>query len=256
MAYLKDLSGSAGGFDLVCFPHAGAGASAFREWTRLLGGDARILGVTMPGRESRIGEAPHATVDSAVAAIAREIVRFEEAERVAVPLALYGHSIGAILAFETAHSLAPKGIAVSHLFVGAQHPPQSAGRAGSRPYDAEHALEALAELHGNGSSQASRAFRAALEDRGFRETVEQILAADLTLGDSYAYEARPRLECAVTALGGTGDPYVGEADLDGWREHTSGHFTVRMVEGGHFFLHDAAPALCDVIARLLSRTSP
>ncbi|KOV68783.1 thioesterase II family protein [Streptomyces sp. MMG1121] len=218
---------------LYCFPHAGGAASAYREWPGALPERVEVVAVQLPGREHRIDESP--CVDPAALAAA---VRADVARSGVRPYALFGHSMGALLAFEVARLLsadgglpAPALLAVS----GLEHP--GAGRI--RP-----ALSRLPEpelvawVAGLGGSPAQ-----ALVHPELLEILLPVLRADLGWLEDHAYRPGPRLTCPVSAFAGRRDDRVALPGLQAWARETTEAATVRRYPGGHFYLAEQLAAL-------------
>nr|WP_247896669.1 alpha/beta fold hydrolase [Azospirillum argentinense] len=108
---------------LVCFPYAGAGAAVFRDWAPAVGSDTELLAVRLPGRESRIGEPPLHRVEDAVPAILAALGPLGDR-----PLILFGHSLGATLAYATARALVARGHPPALLAVSGRRAPHLASR--------------------------------------------------------------------------------------------------------------------------------
>src|SRR3712207_2603930 len=106
---------------LFCFPYAGAGASSYAEWPRLLPPEIELIAVQLPGREDRIGEAPFTQVAPAVRTIGLALRPYLQG-----PFAFFGHSSGALLAFELARALRRRtGMQPAHLVLSSQPPPDA-----------------------------------------------------------------------------------------------------------------------------------
>ena len=78
-------------------------------------------------------------------------------------------------------------------------------------------------------------------------------AARVRLVWTYRHRPGPLLGCPITAFGGIDDGDVPRARLEPWAEVTRGPFRLRMLPGGHFFLHEAEgrAELLAEIARIL-----
>lgn len=223
---------------LLCLPHAGGGALAYRAWAN--GGipGVAVTGVELPGRGSRLFEAPFRRAEPLVQALA-EVVQPLTAEG---PYALFGHSMGALLAFELAHELRQRGApAPRRLFVSGRRAPHL-----SPPRRGLHLLpddELLAEVRRlDGTPQAVFA------EPELVQLLLPAMRADFELCDAYACAARPPLTCPITALGGLDDPAVDPDTLDAWRQHTLAGFARQVLPGGHFYLLEAGPAVARIIA--------
>lgn len=218
---------------LFCFPHAGAGASAYRAWPAPLAADGfDVCPVQLPGRENRLGEPAHRAIEPLVEELVDGI-----AHHLDRPYALFGHSMGALVAFELARSLRQRGAALPwHLFASGRIAPQ---REDPRPklHDLADAglLARVMELGGVPSE-----LRAAPELMAFQLP---LLRADLAVNENYRHSAESPLAVPITAFGGERDPKTDDAEIRGWAEQTSAGFTMRTLPGGHFFLHDSVQLL-------------
>ncbi|MFI9393191.1 thioesterase II family protein [Streptomyces bauhiniae] len=210
---------------LVCFPHAGGSASFFREWAAVPG--CTVHAVRYPGRAERLAE-PCATDLRALADdIARALLPL--ADR---PLVLFGHSLGAAVALETARSLQDRGVGIAHLFASGS---RNAPLPEPEPFtdDDEDDATVAARLVAMGGTDPELA-----ADPFFQELVIPYVRADGRLFHSYAMDPGPLLTCPVTTIVGDADA---DADLRPWPELTSGPFRERTVRGGHFYLIDEPP---------------
>jgi medium-chain acyl-[acyl-carrier-protein] hydrolase len=215
---------------LICFPHAGGGAAAFRGWPDLMGRYIEVAAARLPGRENRFAEPRLRRMPDAVRALTAALL--PSLDR---PYALFGHSLGALLAYETARALAAAGRPEPvHLVVAASRAPghqQDGPPLHSLPDDAAFVAR-LREFGG-------------LPDEVLAQTalISVLLPTvrdDFELAESYRPPPGPPLHCPVTALAGSADRTAGSADLERWRTATTGPFRVRTAPGGHFFVSDAA----------------
>lgn len=229
---------------LICLPYAGGGTVDFRSWQEHFPSQIDVCPVILPGRETRLSEPPHRDMKRLVQALVDGMGPvFRQA-----PFALFGHSMGAWVAFELARALRRAGLPEPvHLFVSARAAPHVQDR-----------LPHLSEL-------SDDAFVLAMQER-YRAIPEAILAqprilriflpalrADIEVLETYRHEDEPPLQVPLTAFAGTADPVVAPADVALWRAHTTGPFTFRRLPGGHFFLRDQQDLLCDAIAGPLGR---
>jgi medium-chain acyl-[acyl-carrier-protein] hydrolase len=227
---------------LFCFPYAGGGASVYRAWGDCLPGPVDVCAVQLPGRETRFREHPFARLPLLVEALAGALRPHLDR-----PFAFFGHSLGALVAFELSRRLQrDHGPRPVRLFVSGCGAPQT-----RVPGRAIHALppaefrEELRRLNGTPADL--------LDNDELMDLMLPTLRADFGLCETYAYVAGPPLACPVTALGGLGDDAVSRQELDAWREQTTGPFRVRMLPGDHFFLHSARPLLTQALAQELLR---
>ncbi|MGO9097878.1 MAG: thioesterase domain-containing protein [Bryobacteraceae bacterium] len=213
---------------LFAFPHAGGGAAAFHRWRPALPAGVALWPVRLPGRESRISETPFERMEPLVEALGQAIEPL-----LGGPFAFYGHSLGAVIAFELARQLRRRNLPLPRcLFVSGARAPRF--RLNHLPPPEPSDAELLEELRGLGGVPEQ-----ALENPEWRSAMLPALRADSALYRSYAYREEPPLECAIRAYGGLEDARITRAHLEAWRRETSGSFAVAMLPGGHFFLHSA-----------------
>ncbi|CAM5331052.1 hypothetical protein GCM10010329_38030 [Streptomyces spiroverticillatus] len=226
---------------LFCLPHAGAGASAYRQWQRSLDPDVEVVPVQLPGRESRLGEPPVPSIRSLAEGLAPLLV-----ERAAgVPFAVFGHSMGALLGYELCHLLEASG-----------HPPELlivSGAAGPRlPLVADRPVHQMADeelvCH---LGELSGTPQAVLSHRDLLDMVVPAMRADFQACETYVHEERRPLAVPLLVLGGDADPTVPVASLEPWRDHTTAPSTVRVYPGGHFFHHENKEDVMELIATRL-----
>lgn len=226
---------------LFCFPHAGDSGHHYRRWQRHLPPDVGVCTVVLPGRGVRFGERPYTriepTVTGAVNALERELD---------TPYALFGHSMGALLAFEVARELRRRrGPAPVHLFVSGQGNPRLHHVA--RPISSLPETELVAWLR-----RLEHTPRELLEDPEARALFLPTIRADLEVVDTYEYRSEPPLSCGISAYGGVQDEGVPLKALRSWKEQTSGTCTVRTFAGGHFFIKPPATAVLRTLHRELA----
>ncbi len=227
-------------FRLFCFPPVGAGASLFAPWRDALAPTVEVAAVQLPGRESRLREAPLDRLDHVVDAV------YPEVSRADMPFALFGHSMGGLIAFELARTLRRRRAPVpAALFVSATRPPHL-----WRIGPPRHVLPRAA-------------FRAMLRDMGgtpddvlrseeLMALVEPRLRADFAVHDTYCYRPEPALECPLSVFGGAFDREVPEEELPAWQRHTARDVRIRIFQEGHFFLQPARRQIAHAILEDLS----
>jgi|SRR5215211_5948065 len=226
---------------LVCLPHAGAGATSYAEWPGLLPPDVELVVVQLPGREDRLGE-PAFTDVPALLRTAAQVLR----PYLRPPFSVFGHSGGALFAYELARALAARSAhQPAHLFLSGQAAPD---RTGEVP--ALHALpddefvEAVTAIGGTTP--------AVLADPQLREVVLPALRADFTLWERYRFVPGPALAMPFTVFGGDRDERAPLATLRGWAAHTNGEFDLQVLDGAHFYLQERRAEVAGVIAAKLA----
>lgn len=224
---------------LFCLPHAGAGAAAFRRWQEHLPGIA-VCPVRLPGRETRAAEQPFTRMAPLVEALGEAILPWA-----AQPFALFGHSMGAGVAFELARWLRRRGAPLpACLLVSGARAPQF--RLDWTPPPEPTEAELLAQVR-----RLEGLPEEALEDSELIRLVLPALRADTTLYRTYAYMEEPPLACPIRAFGGEADPNITREHLEAWGLQTTAGFALRTFPGGHFYLH-AEPHFLPALARELA----
>jgi medium-chain acyl-[acyl-carrier-protein] hydrolase len=205
---------------LFCLPHAGSGAAAFYRWKRDLAG-VDVCPVLLPGREARMAESARGDALELVDALSAAIAPLLD-----VPFAIFGHSMGALLAYEWA--LRTRERSPVCLFVSGRDAPHRppAHRALHR-LDDDALVAELALRYGGSSGQL-------LADEELREIFLPILRADLRVVETYRPSSAELLECPIVAFAGREDASVSPSGLASWGELTRGVCSVRRVAGDHF----------------------
>lgn len=208
---------------LLCLPHAGAGAISFHAWGKTLPRHIATCPVQPPGREHRKGEKPLTEVGPLVAELAPVVLA-----ELNSPYAIFGHSTGAICAFELAREIRRLGgRAPVHLFVAGRPAPHlPLPRTQVALLSPDELAELLRRLGGTPEEL--------LADDDFLASIQTLLAADFSLNQGYEYYAEPPLEIPITALGSTADNGASIADMAAWEAHTQAGFQLHVITGGHF----------------------
>lgn len=227
---------------LLCLSYAGGGTADFRAWSDDLLPGIDLCPVVLPGRESRLGEPGKDTMQALVDAMIPALLPVLRT----APFAIYGHSMGAWVAFELVRGLRRLGRTLPcHLFVGARRAPHRPARLpplSDLPRDAF--VAAVQERYG-GIPDAIR------NNAEILELFLPTLRADFALLDRYRYVDEPPLSVPITVFHGSGDRVEDAGDLRAWSEHTSAGADFRTVAGGHFFLREAADEITDRINAVL-----
>jgi surfactin synthase thioesterase subunit/glycosyltransferase involved in cell wall biosynthesis len=228
---------------LFCLPHAGAGASVFRGWSEGLPGSIHVCPVQLPGREGRADEPAFRDMPNLVAALGAAISPHTD-----TAYALFGHSVGAGIAFELARWLRGGGRPLPFALVvsGARAPQSRVGRA---PQAEPTREELIAELRARDGTPTGL-----LDDPEFVRALLPLLGADTALYRSYVYVPEEPLAVPLRAYGGADDPHVSRDDLDAWRAQTTASFERREFPGGHFYLRSARSELLQALGRDLAET--
>ena len=213
---------------LFCLPYAGGGAAIFHKWRGSLPADVELLPIQLPGRESRWKEPAYTAIKPLVQSLAEALRPYCD-----LPFAFFGHSMGALISFELIRELRRAyGVTPLHLFVSAHRAPQLPDHEPAFYHLPEPAfVEKIRQLNGTPDE--------ILQNADLMALMLPTLRADFTLCDTYTYAAEPPLACPITAFGGVHDTLAYREQLLAWREQTCAAFKLRMLPGGHFFIHSA-----------------
>ncbi|MFF1561645.1 thioesterase II family protein [Streptomyces sp. NPDC058279] len=224
---------------LYLIPAAGAGPNSYRPWSAEAPAGLRIEAVLTPGREERFAEAPFTDVAALADRIAERILG--HADR---PFGIFGHSTGALVAREVTRRLVGSTTGQRALFVAGALPPHMVDEPGPEPSE-EELLGYLNAWQGTPPEL--------LADPAFLRTFLPTLRADLRLFHSCRRTVSPaeRVAVPMTAFGGLQDETAPPGHCEAWRPWVTGRFSVRMVEGGHFFPVTAAPEVLAEVSREL-----
>lgn len=226
------------GARLLCFPHAGGSASSFRPLSARLAPHAEILAVQYPGRQDRRRERPAATIEELADRIHAAL-----STRPDRPTALFGHSMGALVAYEVARRLDE---APAILFVSGRRAPSLRRPETSNRRDDAGLLAELKRLSGTDERL--------LGDEELLAMILPALRADYEALDAYRPAETAPLSCPVTALVGDADPVTSVQDAERWADHTKGPFELRVFPGGHFYLEAHADGVASAVATGLRAT--
>jgi pyochelin biosynthetic protein PchC len=226
---------------LVCFPHAGAGATVYRRWSALVPADIEVVAVCYPGRQHRLAEPFSPSLAASASGIAAEIARLDP-----VPCALFGHSMGAVVAYETTLRLERGyGVLPRRLFVSGRWPPGHRAPADPALDQADDA-ELLEHLRQLGNTQLDLFAMAEM-----RELLLGALRADYRLLADHRPAQLTRTITSVTGYCGDADPGCAIEDVAAWRAVTGGSFRLRVFPGNHFYLDTVtADVVDDVVGQL------
>jgi surfactin synthase thioesterase subunit len=223
---------------LVCFPHAGGGASYFHPVSAALSPSVGVLAVQYPGRQDRHAEPPVDDLFELADRLADVL-----AEEVAGPVAFFGHSMGASLAFEVARRLEARGTRLLELFVSGRRAPTVVRDERTHEKSDDDLLADVRKLSGTDSRL--------LDDEDIVRMVLPALRSDYKAAELYHYRPGPDVSCPILALIGDRDPKVTEAEAREWAARTSGGFELKTYPGGHFYLNDHHAAISRLVGERL-----
>lgn len=214
---------------LFCLPHAGGAASLFRDWQAFLTKSTELCALQLPGRETRIAEPPRTRLADLVPELVSGIRNDLD-----LPFAVFGHSNGAVIAFELVRQLLREHLPLPVLLVVSSHrAPHQAD-----PGPPRHRLtddELVADLRRLNGTPA-----ALFDHPDIMRILIAVYRADLALGETRVLGPADPLPVPIAAYGGEDDPELSPGDLDAWGEQTNGAFRKRIFRGGHFYLKSRA----------------
>jgi medium-chain acyl-[acyl-carrier-protein] hydrolase len=226
---------------LFCFPYAGGGTLAFRDWIKNLPPDVDLSLVQLPGHDSRLKEQPLTHLTPLLEVMIPALLPYLNQ-----PFAFYGHSMGALLCFEAARLLYQEyNLEPAHLFVSGSRAPQLP----SRLIPTHHLPDVRF------ASELRRRYNA-IPDAVFNNTeIMQfflpILRADFSIIETYEYIEGLPLPCPISAFGGLHDEMVAIDEISAWKQQTSNQFFLQMLPGDHFFINTAQDKFLEMISQQL-----
>jgi surfactin synthase thioesterase subunit len=215
---------------LLVLPYAGGGATAFKPWLQALHSDVQMAAVQLPGREARFTEPPLANWSALLDALTSAVSGLPDD---GLPVVLFGHSAGALIAFELAKRLAHDGRAPAALLVSACRAPHRPPRREPLSKASDAALTAAIRRLGGTPS-------AALDNPELLALLLPVLRSDCVLFDTYASGPVTPLDVPIIVFHGSQDRLVDGDEARAWAAHTKKAFGLHTIDAGHFYLHDPA----------------
>lgn len=223
-------------FRLFCFPHAGGSAAFFRNFREPLRDLAELAPVQYPGHENRRSENYVGTMQELVQSLVADL-----APGLAGEFSFFGHSMGAIVAFELTRVLRREGLPQPRLLIASgARAPQFRRNYTPRPDPSrEELLDEVRRLEG-------------LPDPEMADFILPSLEADTALYRRYVYHDESPLDLSIAAVGGERDPNVNEQHIRAWAEQTTASFVWQLLPGGHFFLRSEQQVFLEWLRRVLT----
>ncbi|WP_187434297.1 thioesterase II family protein [Paenibacillus methanolicus] len=216
---------------LFCFPYAGGAAAEFLKWQAYAHDSITIVPVDLAGKGSRKQEPFCSTMEEAVADAYTTVTARLDGQ----PYAIFGHSMGAILAFELARRIRQQSAYPSpdHLFVSGRNPPHVPRRAEAKvvhELDDDAFIEEITQFGGIPEDL--------LAHRKLLRLFVPILRKEYEVSERYVFRPNDTmLDCDISVLYGTEDHSLPEI-MSQWQRHTTGRIAMQAYEGGHFFIHE------------------
>ncbi|NEQ11710.1 MAG: thioesterase, partial [Moorea sp. SIO4E2] len=226
---------------LFCFHPWGSSASMFQGWSDQLLTDIEVLPIQLPGRQRRLQEKPFTEFVPLIQVLGEILSPYLDR-----PFAFFGHSMGALIAFELAHILEQEyNLKPLHLFLSAALPPSDTSLSKEfESFSQEQKLNYLMNI--------SEIPKDIYDDPPLLQELMNVFKADLELLQSYSYVEKPPLSCPISSFGGINDSLTSEKQLSEWSKYTYSPFKLQMFPGQHMFLKDSKKLLLDTIYQMLS----
>jgi len=227
---------------LFCFPFAGGNALTYRAWVDKLPEWIDVCPVELPGRGSRLREAPFTAIPPLVLALGKALIPFLEK-----PYAFFGHSMGALISFELARHFRKNQLPQPVHFFASGHTaptwPNSHPPIHNLPE--YQFIEELRKLNGTPD--------AVLNNDELMQLLLPVLRADFAMNETYLYSEDRPLDCPISAFGGKDDLDVNRKSLEAWGEQTTGEFSLKILSGDHFFIQSSQQIILHSIEKELSQ---
>jgi medium-chain acyl-[acyl-carrier-protein] hydrolase len=227
---------------LFCFPFAGGGTAAYFPWSKLLPPEVALCSIRLPARESRMREKPYTQMAPLVQDLANVLAPYLDR-----PFAFFGHSLGALIAFEMARYLRREKMAQPlHLFASGHRAPQLP--------DPDSPLYLLPddEFVREMSRRYNGVPKEILQSSELLNLFLPVMRADATVLDTYVYSDEPPLAFPISAYSGDRDHSVRQNEMEGWHLQTQGPFQFTMFAGDHFFVRSNQAQVVQTLSKELA----
>jgi medium-chain acyl-[acyl-carrier-protein] hydrolase len=232
-----------GNMRVFAFPYSGAGVSAYHQWANAFHQQKiDFIGVQPPGRESRLREAPIQDLSLMVKHLVLAIKPLTDK-----PFVFFGHSLGALIAFELARALRKYKLPLpSHLFVSAFRSPEL-----PNPNKALHQLDDEAFIAG--IREYDNTPEDVLANQALMQMLLPMIRADFRMHENYQHRQEPPLPCSITVFKGSYDRFSRKEQMSSWQQHTIADFNEITYQGGHFFLSEHSDSMSKEIINAFTR---
>ncbi len=225
---------------IFCFPFAGGGASIYRGWGKLFGSKVEVCPIQLPGRENRFSEPAFKEARALAQALASQLQLYSDK-----PFVMYGHSMGALVAFELTRVLQANGMTMPEALILGAH------RAAHLP----RTRETLYNLDDKAFIDRLQRFggfpEEVLASADLLQFLMPTLKADFTLCDTYVYTEQEPLNCPIHIFAGAADPEAPPAVMEAWCQHSNTDTQMHIFQAGHFFIRSDLERVVDTLKTIL-----
>jgi medium-chain acyl-[acyl-carrier-protein] hydrolase len=222
---------------LFCFPYAGGTSFIYRSWSSILPDNCDLIAVQLPGREKRIADPMHATMDEVVAELNADMQELLDSEFI-----FFGHSLGGLIAYELLHLMEQNSsLPSSVLAVSACRTPKDITTMGKIAELSDEAFKARMSAYG-GTPEIL------LNDKEMMAFILPRMRADISILESYQYKERNPLKSPIIGFCGDKDAYVSFSQFKRWADFSEKKFQCEQYTGGHFYI---SQQYCPVIHQIL-----
>ncbi len=227
---------------LICCHHSGAGASSYHPWVKYLPDFMELKAIQLPGRESRLEETLLTDIAQVIDSLGNEFLTLLDK-----PYILFGHSLGALIAYELCQKLQfQKALLPTTLIVSGCRAPHLPRSTHLHKLTEPEFIKKLFEYNGTPNE--------ILNNSELLELFLPILRADFCISETYCYQPSPPLACNLIVLGGKKDNAVSIASLEAWKTHTTSAFKLHLFPGDHFFIKSYLSDVLQVINEIADFT--
>lgn len=227
---------------LFCLPYAGGSAMTYRNWSELLPQTVEVCPIELPGRGARLQQPAYREMMPLVDALGDALTPYLDK-----PYAFFGHSMGALIAFELARWMRRLRLPSPQALFASGHTAPQLGCSHEPIYNLpdKEVKDKLRRL--NGTPEA------VINNDELMALLIPMLRADFQINETYRYDPQPPLAIPIIALGGNDDHDVTAASLQAWQQQTSAGFSIHLFEGGHFFLQSTQSQVMQTLTAHLKK---
>ncbi|MES0213361.1 SDR family NAD(P)-dependent oxidoreductase [Mesorhizobium sp. M0028] len=226
-------------YRIICFPHGGGSVQSFHTWSEYLPEDIELICLNLPGRARRSSEAAIRSMDMLVFMVTEALREYSDR-----PFVFFGHSVGALMAYEVTRSLEKAGRQSPFHLVVSAHP--SAEVPADEPpmyrYEDDKLINVVRML-------GMVPTEALANEELLHDFILPPLRADFEIAETYDRNLPTPLNAAITAMGGAQDEMINPNDLDGWRRLTTSRFARIIFDSDHFYPHSMTAEVVSTLLR-------